>query len=123
MLLLAGCGGQAAPGAKTLKQEATTLQSIAAEGGILAADSARGRFTRAFARVHASELAKAAEASGAVLAKGRSAPAHALAALASRVRSDLDQLARSGSDEASQRRLAAELAHAATRAATLGKRL
>ena len=121
--MLAGCGGQGAPGSKALRQEATSLQSVAAEGGILATDTARGGTTSAFVRVHAEELASAARASGTVLAKGRGALAQALAVLAGRIRGDHDRLGHSGSDRVAQRRLAAALVRAAMRASSLGKRL
>jgi Ser/Thr protein kinase RdoA (MazF antagonist) len=123
MLLLAGCGGQGAPSAKALQQEATTLQSLAAEGGILASDASRGRSTSTFVRIHGTELTKAAQASATVLARGRSARARALATLATRVGDALGRLSHSGSDRAQQRRLAAQLTLSATRTGRLAKRL
>jgi Ser/Thr protein kinase RdoA (MazF antagonist) len=123
MLLLAGCGGQGAPSTKALQQEATTLQSLAAEGGILAADASRGRSTSTFVRIHGTELAKAAHAAAPVFAKGRTPSARALATLATRVGDALGRLSHSGSDRAEQRRLAAQLTLGATRAGRLAKRL
>ena len=123
MLLLAGCGGQGALGKKALQQEATGLQSLAAEGDILASDAARGRSTPVFIRVHAGELAKAARASAVLLAKGRTRDARALGALAAAVGGRLDQLSHSGSNRAELRRLAAQLQRAAAEASKLGKRL
>jgi hypothetical protein len=74
-------------------------------------------------RVHSAQLAKAARASAALLATGRSADARALAALAVRVGSRLDRLSHSGSNRAEQRRIATELERAAAEASKLGKRL
>jgi hypothetical protein len=99
------------------------VQSVAAEGGILAADASRGRSTQSFVRIHGTELSKAAGASTAILAKGRAPAAHALADLATRLGDELDRLAHSGSDRAEQRRLAAELRRDEAEAAGLGKRL
>jgi len=106
-----------------LLQEASGLQSLAAEGDILAGGAARGRSTSAFVRVHSAALAKAAKASAALLAKGRTADARALAALAVRVGSRLDRLWHSGSDRAEQQRIATQLRRAAAEASKLGKRL
>ena len=113
-LLLAGCGGQSA-----VQQEAKNLQSLAAEGGLLAGDAARGRSTTTFTREHAGFLRAAAAASAKTLAQGP----RPLARVAARVRDDLARLARSGSDRAEQRRLSADLTRAAKAAAKLGQSL
>ncbi len=121
MLLLAaaGCGGKGTLGPKALQQEATGLQSLAAEGGILAGDAARGRSNSVFVRVHAHYLTKAARTSASVLAAG-GPEARPLAAVAKDVAHELDLLSHSGSDRAQQRRLAASLTRDATRAEKLG---
>ena len=106
-----------------LEQQATGLQSLAAEGALLAADAARGRSTVTFVRVHAAELAQAAGTSETLLAKGRTADTRVLTALARRTAADLDRLSHSGSDRATARRLAADLGRAAATAERLGKRL
>jgi hypothetical protein len=103
-----------------LQQEATGLQSLAAEGGILAGDAARGRSTSVFLRVHVQYLTKAAQSSAATLAAGGSS-ARTLAELAKAVAHELDRLAHSGSDRLQQRQLAVALARAAARAAKLGQ--
>src|SRR3989442_6055682 len=95
-LLLAGCGGQSA-----LQREAKNLQSLAAEGSLLAGDAARGRSTAVFTREHAGFLHAAAAATAKTLARG----SRPLARLAARVTDDLARLARSGSDGAEQKRL------------------
>jgi hypothetical protein len=120
LLLVAGCGGKGTLGPKALQQEATGLQALAAEGGILAGDAARGRSTAVFLRVHAQYLTKAAQSSATTLAGGGPRAA-TLAVLAKNVAHDLDRLSRSGSDRTQQRRLASDLERAATRAARLGK--
>ena len=107
-------------GPKALQQEATGLQALAAEGGILAGDAARGRSTSVFVRVHAQYLTKAARSSAATLAGGGPA-ATTLAALANAVAHDLDRLSHSGSDRAQQHRVASALEREATRAEQLGK--
>jgi hypothetical protein len=120
LLLVAGCGGKGVLGPKALQQEATGLQSLAAEGGVLAGDAARGRSTSVFLRVHAQYLTKAAQSSASTLAAGGPA-AQPLAAVARIVALDLGRLSRSGADRTQQRRLAAAFARAATRAAKLEK--
>jgi hypothetical protein len=122
-LLLAGCGGQTSLDRKALSQEAKTLQSLAAEGGLLAANSARGRSTAVFTRVHAGYLHAAAQTSVSALARGGTAPARRLASLAGRISADLQRLSRSGSHRAAQQRLARELTASATAASKLGKSL
>src|SRR5438132_13062812 len=87
-LLLAGCGGQSSLDRKALSQEATTLQALAAEGGLLAGNSARGRSTAVFTRVHAGYLHAAAQSSVSALAAGRTAAARRLASLAGRLIAD-----------------------------------
>jgi translation initiation factor 2B subunit (eIF-2B alpha/beta/delta family) len=74
-----------------------------------------------FLRVHAQYLTKAAQSSASTLASGGPA-ATSLAVLAKNVAGDLDRLSHSGSDRTQQRRLAAALTRAATRAAKLGQR-
>jgi hypothetical protein len=121
LLLVAGCGGKGSLSPKAVQQQAADLQALAAEGGILAGDAARGRSTSVFLRVHAQYLAKAAQTSVTALAPGGPPPAHRLAGLAEKVARDLDRLSRSGSDRAQQGRLADALTRAAKRAAKLGQ--
>jgi hypothetical protein len=119
VLVLAACGGGGSMSHKALQQEAQTVQSLAAEGGILAGDAARGRSTTVFTREHAGFLLAAATSSARKLR--RAGNAGALAPLAARVRDDLDRLSHSGPDRAEQRRLAVDLARAAHEASRLGK--
>jgi hypothetical protein len=118
-LATAGCGGGALNG-KALQQKATTLQALAAEGSLLAQGAARGDTTRPFLRVHAGYLHDAARSSAAALAKGQTAGARRLTALADRVRDELGRLSHSGSDRAVQGRLADELSSLAQSAEQLG---
>ena len=60
VLFGAGCGGGGPLGVKALSQESRSLQSLAAEGALLAQDVAAGRTTRVYARVHSSDLSTAA---------------------------------------------------------------
>ncbi len=53
-VLLAGCGSQ------TLQQQSTSLKALAAEGGLLAGNAARGRSTTVFTREHSGFLLKSA---------------------------------------------------------------
>jgi hypothetical protein len=109
VLLLAGCGGSSLS-KKALQQEAKGLQALAAEGSMLAGDAARGRTTVVFTRIHSRYLRDSASSSATTLAAGKTAEARRLAALAVRLRDDLDRLSHSGSDDAEQRALQHDLA-------------
>jgi hypothetical protein len=119
-LAAAACGGSALSG-KALEQEATSLQALAAEGSLLADDAARGDTTQPFVRVHGGYLRDAASSSSAVFTQGGTAAAQRLAALARRVSDDLDRLAHSGSDRATQRLLERELSALGKQVERLGK--
>jgi hypothetical protein len=110
MLLVAGCGAQGTLGKKALSQEAKGIQSLAAEGGLLAGDAARGRSTSTFTRVQARFLRDAARTSAGTLERGGTANARRLAQLSNRVANDLERLSRSGSDHDLQRLLQHDLA-------------
>ena len=58
-LLGAGCGGGGRLGAKALSQQAKSVQSLAAEGALLAQDAVSGKTTRVYRREHFSDLSKA----------------------------------------------------------------
>jgi hypothetical protein len=118
-LATVGCGGGALSG-KALRQEATNLQALAAEGSLLADVAARGDVTSPFLRLHAGYLQDAARSAAAALTKGQAEGAHRLAALAGRIWDELGRLAHSGSDRAVQRRLADELSNLAQHAEQLG---
>jgi hypothetical protein len=118
-VVVAACGGGGRLSHKALQQEAKTVQSLAAEGGILAESAARGHTTKIFVREQAGFLHKAAASSASKLA--RAGNGGALTPLAARVGNALDRLSRSGADSAEQRRLGADPTRAAHAAARLGK--
>ena len=107
--------GAARLGKKALQQEAKGLKALAAEGSILASDASRGRSTVVFTRIHSRYLRAAARKSVTTLAAGKTAEARRLAALAVRLRDDLDRLSRSGSNQAEERTLQHDLATIATK--------
>jgi hypothetical protein len=119
-LAAAACGGGALTG-KALQQEATSLEALAAEGSVLAHDAAGGGTTQSFVRVHGGYLRDAASSSSVAFKQGRTAKAHRLAALAGRVSDDLDRLAKSGSDRATQRLLERRLSALGKQVQQLGK--
>ena len=108
-LLLAGCGGSSLD-KKGLQKEAEGIQALAAEGSMLAGDAASGRGTVVFTRIHARYLRASASSSAKTLAAGTTSEARRLAALATRLRDDLDRLSHSGSNDAEQRTLERDLA-------------
>jgi flavin-dependent dehydrogenase len=108
-VLLAGCGSQ------TLQQQSKSLKALAAEGGLLAGNAARGRSTNVFMREHTGFLLKSARSSASALAAQTSTQGRELARLATRVRDDLERLERSGSDRAEQQRLQTDLERIAKR--------
>jgi len=107
--LLAGCG-QSSLGKKALRQEAKGLKALAAEGSVLASDASRGRVTVVFTRIHSRSLSDSARSSVTTLSVGKTPEARRLAALAVRLRDDLDRLARSGSNPVEQQSLQHDLA-------------
>jgi hypothetical protein len=102
--LLAGCGSQNA-----LDQQSKSLKALAAEGGLLAGNAARGRSTTVFTREHTGFLLKSARSSASTLARQTSAEGRQLARVAARVTDDLERLQQSGSDRAEQRRVQNDL--------------
>jgi DNA-binding transcriptional regulator YdaS (Cro superfamily) len=58
-------------GSSALSQHAKTVQSLAAEGALLAEDAVAGRTTSVYTREHAAELAKAASREAASLQKAK----------------------------------------------------
>ena len=126
VLLAAACGGQGTLGAKALEQQSKAVQSLAAEGALLAQDSAAGKSTGIFRREHSSELSTAASKTEASLASASTEPAlepelRALTALAGKVGADLKRLA--SASEAEQRALAKTLDKAAHQSERIGEQL
>ena len=109
------CGGGSLS-AKAIETQSTSLQSLAAEGALLARDSAAGKTTAIYTRVHSEALAKAASKSASSLQSAKTQPAlepklRRVASLASEVSADLKQLGHASKSE--QLRLAEELSKAA----------
>ena len=101
-LAAAGCGGSGTLTASQLEKETEAIDSVAAEGALLAADVERDRTTEPFARIHSGALSEQAESAVEALHKPA---AHGLederrreAARARRVTTALDQLHSSPTD-------------------------
>jgi hypothetical protein len=125
-LLGAGCGSGGKLGAKALSQQSKSLQSLAAEGALLAQDAVSGKTTRIYTREHSSDLYKAASQAEASLKAARTEPAleprlRELAALAAQVSAALKRLGGASKDE--QRALGRELQTAARESKKIGKGL
>jgi hypothetical protein len=123
-LLGAGCGGGSKLGAKTLWQQSKSLQSLAAEGALLAQDAVSGKTTRTYTCEHSSDLYKAASQAEASLRAAKTEPTlepklRQLAALAAQVRAALKRLG--GASKEGQRRLGRELKTAARESKTISK--
>jgi hypothetical protein len=124
-LLGSGCGGGKL-GPKALWQQSKSLQSLAAEGALLAQDAVSGKTTRIYTREHSSDLYKAASQAEASLKAARTEPAlepklRELAALAAQVSAALKRLGDASKDE--QRALGRELQTAARESKKIGKGL
>jgi hypothetical protein len=119
VVVVASCGGGGRLSPKALQEEAKQVQSLAAEGGVLAENAARGRATKTFVREQAGFLRGAAAASAQRLA--RAGNGGALTPLATRARDELGDLSRSGSDGALQKRVGVDLIRIAHHAARLTK--
>ena len=95
LFVAAGCGGGGTLGPESLAKQAEAVQSLAAEGALLAGDSAEGRSTRVFREEHSAELAEAAASAATGLKKGEAEPPlgpklQRLAAIAAHVQTDLE---------------------------------
>jgi hypothetical protein len=126
VLLTAACGGQGTLGAKALGEQSKAVQSLAAEGALLAQDAAAGKSIGIYRREHSSELATAASKAEASLAGARTEHSlepklRALTALAGKVHADLKRLAHAS--EAEQRALGKALDAAAHTSERIGEQL
>lgn len=126
LCVAAGCGGSSRLGASSLTKRAEAVQSLAAEGALLAGDSAAGRTIGVYKHEHASELSSAASRAASSLASASTTSALAprlvrLRELARRVASGLHRLADASTTES--RVLAHELQAAADASARLGQGL
>ena len=104
-LFTCACGGGTL-GAGAIAKESTTLQSLAAEGALLAQDSSAGKTTAIYTRVHSEALSKAASKAAASLQTAKTKPAlepklRRLASLAGEVSADLKRLGHASKQEQS----------------------
>jgi hypothetical protein len=130
--LAAGCGGGGTLSHDSLRKEAESIQSVAAEGALLAHDSADGRTTTPFVSVHSEVLAEsagkvaqklesAAVEPGLELEPGLEQDRARAERLATRIEEELDQLDEHPDDRAEARRVADELDQAAKAAEELAR--
>ena len=126
LALVAGCGHTGELDASALSQQAKSLQSLAAEGALLASDAASGKTTGAYSGEHFAELRGAASQTAASLEAATTTPAldpkrRRLARLATHVTAYLDRAsdAPGSEDHALSRRLEV----AAKRIEALGRSL
>jgi hypothetical protein len=125
-LLGAGCGSGGRLGAKALSQQSKSLQSLAAEGALLAQDAVSGKTTRIYSREHSSDLYKAASQAEAALKAAKTEPVlqpklRRLTAVVTRVSTALARLG--GASKAEQRVLGRELVAAARESQRIGRGL
>ena len=126
LALVTGCGGRGELDAGALSQQAKSLQSVAAEGALLAQDAASGKSTRAYSGEHSAELHAAASQTATSLEAATTTPAldpmrRRLAVLATQVTSYLDRIR--DASESEDHALSRSLELAAERIETLGRSL
>jgi hypothetical protein len=126
VLFGAGCGGGGKLGVRAFSQESKSLQSLAAEGALLAQDAVFGKTTRIYTREQSSGLYKAASQAEASLRTAKAEPAlqpkvHQLTALVSQVSADLKRLG--GASKEEERALGRELQAAAKESQRMSKGL
>ena len=125
-LLLAGCGSGGELGPRSLAKQSDAVQSLAAEGALLAQDGVDGNTTAIFTREHGGFLSKAATSTASSLAKAKTRRAlvpklRRLQTLSASVRDQLKRLG--GASRAEQREIARALRQAAEDAGRLGESL
>jgi hypothetical protein len=114
VLLLAGCGGGGSVSQKDVQKQFEAIQSLAAEGALVADGAADDRTTDVFVRVHTGYLDRAAEKVATKLSSARASGVvdrdRARAArLATEVADRLAALVDHPGDRAAARRIAARL--------------
>jgi hypothetical protein len=104
LLLLAGCGGGGSASQEDIQKQFEAIQSLAAEGALVADGAADGRTTDVFVRVHTSYLDEAARKVEAQLSSAHaSGAAERDRVRAARLASSVaGQLARLGDDPGDQ---------------------
>jgi len=114
VFLAAGCGGGGTLSRDSFRKEVESIQSVAAEGALLAHDAADGRTTTPFVSVHSEVLAKSAgkvarKLESATVEPGLEPDRMRAARLATNIEDELDQLDEHPDDRADARRVADEL--------------
>jgi hypothetical protein len=107
VLALAGCGGGGTLSNKELQKQYEAIQSLAAEGALVADGAADDRTTETFVAVHSQYLSEAARKVETDL-RSANGPQQAVS-LAGRVADDLDRLHEEPDDPALARRLGEQL--------------
>lgn len=102
-LLTSGCGGGSLS-AKALSEQSTSLESLAAEGALLARHAGSGKTTHIFTRVHSEYLYKAASKASSSLRTAKTTPAlepklREVKFMAGRLSTDLKRLGHASKDE------------------------
>jgi hypothetical protein len=125
-LLSTACGGSGSLSAKSLSEHSKAVQSLAAEGALLAGDSVAGKSTGTYRREHAADLSAAAAKAEKALEHATAAPGlgpklRELRAVAARVHTELARLGGASKDE--QRALRRALEAAADRSEHIGAAL
>ena len=115
-LLASGCGSSGRLSAKALTQKSTSLESLAAEGALLARHAGAGKTTHIFTRVHSGYLYEAASKEASSLRTAKTEPAlepklRHVTSLAGKVSVDLRRVGHAS--KAEQPRLARQLEAAA----------
>ena len=114
LLVAAGCGGGGSVSQKDVQKQFETIQSLAAEGALVADGAADGRTTDVFVRVHTGYLDKAARKVEGQLSSARASGAAErdrvrAARLASSVAGELARLGDDPGDRVRARRIEQQL--------------
>jgi hypothetical protein len=125
-LVFAGCGGGGTLGQHAFKKDVESIQSLAAEGALIARQVGHGDATQTFVRVHTTYLQRQASTLERKLSTARVPPALAgrrrrAVRVAAEVDRDLGLLHRHPGDRGLGRRLGTELGRVAKQAERLAK--
>jgi hypothetical protein len=121
LLVAGGCGGGGSVSQKDVQKQFEAIQSLAAEGALVADGAADGRTTGVFVRVHTGYLDKAARKVEGQLSSARASGAAErdrvrAARLASSVAGELGRLGDDPGDRAGARRIEQQLQRGASAA-------
>ena len=114
VLLLAGCGGGGSVSQTDVQKQFEAIQSLAAEGALVAGGAAQGRTSDVFVRVHTGYLDDAARKVATKLSSAQASGAvdrdrERAERLASRVADELERLSDDPGDRAGARRIQEQL--------------